>query len=57
MSFHKKLKKQNAGGQAAVEYVLLVTVVLSAFAGVAVLFSNQVDHYLSLLFDVIVLPI
>jgi hypothetical protein len=48
--------KLNASGQAAVEYLLTLTAVFIAFAGVSILFSNQVDHYLSLLFDLIVLP-
>lgn len=46
----------DASGQAAVEYLLTLTAVFIAFAGVSLLFSNQVNHYLSLLFDLIVLP-
>jgi hypothetical protein len=46
----------NDSGQAAVEYLLTITAVFIAFAGVSILFSNQVDHYLSRLFDMIVLP-
>jgi uncharacterized protein (UPF0333 family) len=52
----KRGNKINASGQAAVEYLLTLTVVLIAFWGVAFLFSNQVKNYLSLLFDMIVLP-
>lgn len=46
----------DASGQAAVEYLLTLTVVFLAFTGVSVLFSNQVNHYLSLLFKMITLP-
>lgn len=53
---HQRRGGLNASGQAAVEYLLTLTVVLIAFAGVSVLFSNQVNRYLSLLFDMIVLP-
>jgi len=56
MFFYQRRSGVNAVGQAAVEYLLTLTVVFIAFAGVSVLFSNQVDHYLSLLFDMIVLP-
>jgi uncharacterized protein (UPF0333 family) len=45
-----------ASGQASVEYLLTLAAVFIAFAGVSVFFSNQVNHYLSLLFDMIVLP-
>jgi hypothetical protein len=48
--------KLNDSGQAAVEYLLTLTMVFIAFAGASMLFSNQVNHYLSLLFDMIVLP-
>lgn len=43
-------------GQAAAEYLLTLTAVFLAFAGVSVLFSEQVNNYLSLLFKMIVLP-
>jgi hypothetical protein len=56
MSFHKSKGKLNASGQAAVEYLLTLAVVFISFAGVSILFANQVKHYLSLLFEVIVLP-
>ena len=56
MPGHKPNNKLNPKGQAAVEYLLTLTGVFIAFAGVAVLFSKQVDHYLSALFDMIVLP-
>ncbi len=52
----KRGNKINASGQAAVEYLLTVTAVFIAFSGVALLFSNQVKNYLSLLFNMIVLP-
>ena len=52
----QKKRMLNQCGQAATEYLLTLTVVFIAFAGVAVLFSDQVDHYLSLLFDMIQLP-
>jgi Flp pilus assembly pilin Flp len=56
MFLSQRRSRMDASGQAAVEYLLTLTVVFIAFAGVSVLFSNQVDHYLSLLFDMIVLP-
>jgi len=56
MTFRQHRSAANTSGQAAVEYLLTLTAVFIAFAGVSVLFSNQVDHYLSLLFDMIVLP-
>jgi hypothetical protein len=43
-------------GQASVEYVLTLTVVFIAFAGASMIFSKQVDHYLSFLLDIITLP-
>ncbi len=52
----KRGNKINASGQAATEYLLTLTVVFIAFSGVTILFSNQVKNYLSLLFDMIVLP-
>ena len=54
--FHKERNKLNASGQAAVEYLLTLTAVFIAFVGVTALFSNQVNHYLSLLFEMIKLP-
>ncbi len=56
MSVNKMKSKLNASGQAAVEYLLTLTAIFIAFAGVSILFSNQVNHYLSLLFDLIILP-
>lgn len=56
MSGHKSNNKLDLKGQAAVEYLLTLSGVFIAFAGVAVLFSKQVDHYLSTLFAMIVLP-
>ncbi len=56
MAINKIKNKLNDSGQAAVEYLLTLTSVFIAFAGVTILFSNQVNHYLSLLFDMIVLP-
>lgn len=56
MTFRQQHGRQTASGQATVEYLLTLTAVFAAFAGVSVLFSSQVNHYLSLLFDSIVLP-
>jgi hypothetical protein len=56
MSVNKKENKLNASGQAAVEYLLALAALFIAFSGTAILFSKQVNHYLSLLFDLIVLP-
>ncbi|HJT23063.1 MAG TPA: hypothetical protein VJ873_00690 [bacterium] len=56
MFFCQNQSGDDASGQAAVEYLLTLTVVFIAFAGVSVLFSKQVNHYLSLLFEMIVLP-
>ena len=56
MPVNKMKSKLNTSGQAAVEYLLTLTVVFIAFAGVSILFANQVNHYLSWLFDLIVLP-
>ena len=43
-------------GQASVEYVLILTVVFIAFAGVSAIFSRQIAHYLSFLLDIITSP-
>jgi hypothetical protein len=43
-------------GQASVEYLLVLTAVFLAFAGVTALFSRQVHRYIEYLFDVILLP-
>ena len=48
--------KLSSKGQASTEYLLTLAAVFIAFAGAALLFSNQVDRYLSLLFDLITLP-
>ena len=56
MSGHKPINKLGLKGQAAVEYLLTLSGVFIAFVGVAILFSKQVDHYLSTLFTMIVLP-
>jgi hypothetical protein len=42
--------------QSATEYLLTLTAVLLAFSGIAALFSNQVNGYLSMLFKVLTLP-
>jgi len=47
---------RNAGGQAAVEYLLLAGMVLIAFSGIAAVFSNQVQNYLGWPFGLIQLP-
>jgi hypothetical protein len=54
--FYKRGNKINASGQAVVEYLLTLTAVFIAFSGVTFLFSRQVNNYLSLLLDMIVLP-
>jgi hypothetical protein len=54
--FYQGGSQKTASGQAAIEYLLTLTIVFIGFAGVSLLFSKQVDHYLSLLFDLIVLP-
>jgi hypothetical protein len=56
MPVNKMQSKLNASGQASVEYLLTLTAVFIAFAGVSIFFSDQVNHYLSLLFDLIALP-
>jgi uncharacterized protein (UPF0333 family) len=52
----KGLFKLSASGQAALEYLLTLTVVFIAFAGTSVFFSNQVNQYLALLFGMLQLP-
>ena len=54
--FTQKKRRMDQGGQAAVEYLLTLTVVFIAFGGVTVIFSGQVSRYLSLLFKMIQLP-
>jgi len=54
--FTQKKRRMDQGGQAAVEYLLTLTVVFVAFGGVTVIFSDQVSRYLSLLFKMIQLP-
>lgn len=56
------MKKIAAGrifqrGQAMTEYILLVSLVLTIFAGTTALFSKQIQAYLNLLFDFICLPL
>jgi hypothetical protein len=46
----------NPIGQAATEYLLIVTAVLLAFSGIVALFSAQVNDYLSMLFKILTLP-
>jgi len=53
---HKRGNQRGVSGQASTEYLLTLSAVFIAFSGAAILFSGQVDHYLSLLFRVIVLP-
>ena len=53
----KKKNKWSVSGQAGVEYLLTLTAVLVAFAGVTAVFSSQVDRYLSLLLEIIALPL
>jgi len=53
---NKKGIKLSEKGQASAEYLLTLSAVFIAFAGASLLFSNQVDRYLSLLFDLITLP-
>jgi hypothetical protein len=52
----KKVKRLNIRAQSATEYLLTLVAVLLAFSGVAVLFSNQMNNYLSILFKVLTLP-
>jgi uncharacterized protein (UPF0333 family) len=52
----KKVIRLNVRAQSATEYLLTLAAVLIAFSGVAALFSNQVDRYLSILFKVLTLP-
>jgi hypothetical protein len=52
----KKVVKFNMCAQSATEYLLTLTAVLLAFSGIAALFSNQVNGYLSMLFKVLTLP-
>jgi hypothetical protein len=54
--FAQKIRQSNQSGQAAVEYLLTLTVVFTALAGVTMIFSDQVSRYLSLLFELILLP-
>ncbi len=56
MFYPQNRPKIDPSGQAAAEYLLILTVVFLALAGVSVLFSTQVNHYLSLLVEVVVLP-
>jgi len=56
MLMNKSKNKLKASGQASTEYLLLLGMVFIAFAGVSSIFSNQVKNYLSLLFQIIVLP-
>jgi hypothetical protein len=52
----KKVIRLNPLAQSATEYLLTLTVILLAFSGVTVLFSNQVSGYLSMLFKILALP-
>jgi uncharacterized protein (UPF0333 family) len=52
----KTKKTLTNNGQTSVEYLLTLSVVFIAFAGASVLFSNQINRYLSFLLDVITLP-
>jgi len=52
----KKVVRLNSRAQSATEYLLTLVAVLLAFSGIAVLFSNQVSSYLSMLFKVLTLP-
>jgi Flp pilus assembly pilin Flp len=54
--FHDQKRKWDEAGQAAVEYLLTLTAVFLAFAGVSTLFSKQIGQYLSFLFDLIQMP-
>jgi uncharacterized protein (UPF0333 family) len=57
MRLGKKGKKSfSQSGQAAVEYLLTLTVVLIGMVGVSALFWSQVERYLSLLLPMIQLP-
>ena len=52
----RAVKRLNCSGQAAAEYLLTLTAVFIAFAGVSSLFSKQIDKYLTALFQLICLP-
>ena len=54
--FNQKKRKLDQRGQAATEYLLTLTAVFIAFAGVAVAFSDQVSRFLGPLFEMIRLP-
>ncbi len=52
----KKVIRLNVRAQSATEYLLTLAAVLLAFSGAVVLFSNQMNNYLSMLFKVLALP-
>jgi hypothetical protein len=52
----KRRIKISASGQAALEYLLTLAAVFIAFAGTSILFSNQINRYLALLFGILQLP-
>jgi uncharacterized protein (UPF0333 family) len=52
----RKVTRTNYLGQASVEYLLTASAILLALSGITVLFSNQINAYLSLLFKVLTLP-
>jgi hypothetical protein len=52
----KKVIRLNICAQSATEYLITLAAVLLAFSGVVVLFSNQMNNYLSMLFKVLTLP-
>jgi hypothetical protein len=43
-------------GQSSTEYLLVSAAVLLALSGITVMFSNQINAYLSMLFKVVTLP-
>lgn len=52
----KKESLRKISGQASIEYLLTLVAIFLAMAGVPVLFSSQVDRFLSLLFELIQPP-
>jgi len=54
--FNQRGRKLSSKGQASAEYLLTLAAVFIVFAGVPFLFTNQVNRYLSFLFDLITLP-
>jgi hypothetical protein len=54
--FSQERKNQKVSGQASVEYLLTLSVVLVGMLGIGALFSDQVNRYLSMLFNLVLKP-